>query len=254
MQPATTFLGATCWSSCETGASTQPFAPFSTIWARVLAWSSAKRATSRAILTHTGTIDRLRLEMLPLEELVRAPHVHVLHPPSAWPGCPGFRAVTRQLRANGVTVSVKPIGIRPGTGTTACCRCSARGHFPAQRGRSPGAHGPGRHRRRRPTAGPKREPGSGQGRCRGLHRRSAPGLPRGPALRSTAWTRPGPATPSTPGFYTGWLDGLPLPDCLTYGSSAGALSTPVDRGDRGTATLEELKATIEAGAVTAGTP
>ena len=36
------------------------------------------------------------------------------------------------------------------------------------------------------------------------------------------------------GFLRGWLDGLPLPDCLTYGCSAGALSAyPVDRGDRG---------------------
>ncbi len=62
----------------------------------------------RAILTHTGTIDGLRLESLPLDELCRAPHVHM----SSYFLQPGIAAqlpeLISQLRANGATISLDP--------------------------------------------------------------------------------------------------------------------------------------------------
>ena len=64
--------------------------------------------TDRAILTHTGTIDSLRLENMPLDELTRARHVHIssyfLQPALA----PQLPELVAQVRARGVTVSVDP--------------------------------------------------------------------------------------------------------------------------------------------------
>jgi len=209
----------------------------------------------RAILTHRGTIDGLRLEMLPLGELVRAPHVHI----GSYFLQPGLAAqlpeLTSHLRANGVTVSVDPnwdpagnwdngllsllssvdiflpnaAEARALTGLTATAAAALQ---LAQNGNlvvvKDGAEG-----------------------CIAAEHGAISSQP-GFAVDCVDTTGAGDAFDS--GFLRGWLDGLPLADCLTYGCSAGALSTRSIGATGSLATLEELKATVEAGAVKTGTP
>ena len=49
------------------------------------------------------------------------------------------------------------------------------------------------------------------------------------------------------GFLRGWLEELPLADCLAYGCSAGALSTRSIGATGALPTIDELKTTIAKG-------
>ena len=209
----------------------------------------------RAILTHTGTIDGLRLEMLPLGELVRAPHVHI----GSYFLQPGLAAqlpeLTRDLRANGVTVSVDPNwdptenwdnGLLSLLGSVDIFLPNA-----AEARALSGLAG---------TAAAALQLGQNgnlvvvKDGAEGCIAAQHGAISSRPGFEVNCVDTTGAGDAFDAGFLRGWLDGLPLPDCLTYGCSAGALSTRSIGATGALATLEELKATIEAGAVTAGTP
>ena len=160
----------------------------------------------RAILTHTGTIDGLRLEMLPLGELVRAPHVHI----GSYFLQPGLAAqlpdLTRDLRANGVTVSVDPNWDPAGNWDNGLLSLlgSVDIFLPnaAEARALSGLTGTAAAALQLAQNGNLVVVKDGAEGCIAAQHGA---ISRGPALRSTAWTRPGPATPSTPGSCAGGL-------------------------------------------------
>jgi sugar/nucleoside kinase (ribokinase family) len=203
--------------------------------------------TDRAILTHTGTIDSLRLEILPLGELTRASHVHI----GSYFLQPGLASqlpqLTTYLRANGVTVSVDPnwdpagrwdnglvsllasvdvflpnaaeaLAISGATGTAAAALQLARnGNLVVVK--------------------------DGQNGCVAA-RHGTVSVQPGFEVDCVDTTGAGDAFDA--GFLRGWLDKLPLADCLAYGCSAGALSTRSIGATGALPTIDEVKTAITA--------
>jgi len=199
----------------------------------------------RAILTYTGTIDKLGREDLPIEELASARHVHLgsyfLQPQLA-AQLPGL---CNSLRARGVTVSIDPNwdpserwdgGLRslldmvdvflpnaaearaisgaPET-TAAALELARNGTLVVVKN---GANG-----------------------CVAAHGSSVSSH-EGFEVSCLDTTGAGDAFDA--GFLRGWLDGLPLTECLGYGCAAGALSTRSIGATDALPTIEEVWAVV----------
>jgi sugar/nucleoside kinase (ribokinase family) len=206
----------------------------------------------RAILTHTGAIDSLRLADVPKEELALARHVHVssyfLQPRLA-PQLPG---VIGLLRAAGVSISLDPNWDPVGSWDNGLASllgsvdvflpnaAEARAITGIEDVRS-AALQLARH-------GNLVVVKDGENGCIAARGSSISTQPvfAVPCLDTT-----GAGDAFDAGFLRGWLAGLPLPDCLAYGCGAGALSTRSIGATGALPTIDELTATITAAGETA---
>jgi sugar/nucleoside kinase (ribokinase family) len=204
--------------------------------------------TDRAIRTHTGTIDSLRLNHTPLDELTRARHVHIssyfLQPALA----SQLPELVAQVRAHGVTVSVDPNWDPAGAWDNglASLLASVDVFLPnAAEARAisgvPGTAGAALQLARTGNLVVVKD---GEKGCIAAQRSavtSQPGFP----VQCLDTTGAGDAFDA--GFLRGWLEELPLTDCLAYGCSAGALSTRSIGATGALPTIDELKTTIAEG-------
>ena len=204
--------------------------------------------TDRAILTHTGTIDSLRLENMPLDELTRARHVHIssyfLQPALA----PQLPELVAQVRASGVTVSVDPNWDPAGAWDNglASLLASVDVFLPnAAEARAisgvPGAAAAALQLARTGNLVVVKDGEKGCIAAQHSAVSSQPGFP----VECLDTTGAGDAFDA--GFLRGWLEELPLADCLAYGCSAGALSTRSIGATGALPTIDELKTTIAKG-------
>jgi len=202
----------------------------------------------RAILTYKGTIDGLRLQDIPLGELVRAPHVHI----TSYFLQPGLAsqlpALVRHLRDNGVTVSVDPNwdpdenwdkGLVSLLGSidiffpnaaearaisgmadtaSAALQLAAEGHLVVVK--------------------------EGENGCTAAQDGTVTSQ-AGFDVGGVDTTGAGDAFDA--GFLYAWLQKLSLAECLAYGCSAGALSTRSIGATAAQPTVDELRGTLASG-------
>jgi sugar/nucleoside kinase (ribokinase family) len=202
----------------------------------------------RAILTHKGTIDCLRAENLPLDELVRAPHVHItsffLQPGLA----AQLPALVSALRASGVTVSIDPNWDPIGNWDNGLVSLlgSVDVFLPnaAEARAISGTKDTSTAALQLATAGNLVVVKDGENGCIAAQQgtvTSEPGL----EVRCVDTTGAGDAFDA--GFLLGWLEKLPLADCLAYGCSAGALSTRSIGATGALPTIDELRDALATG-------
>ena len=202
----------------------------------------------RAILTHKGTIDGLHLEDVPLDELVRAPHVHI----TSYFLQPGLAAqlpaLVRHLRDNGVTVSVDPNwdpDEKWDQGLVSLLG-SIDVFFPnaAEARAISGTSDTAAAALQLATAGNLVVVKEGENGCTAARDGTVTSQP-GFEVRCVDTTGAGDAFDA--GFLCGWLQKLPLTECLAYGCSAGALSTRSIGATGAQPTIDELKGTLATG-------
>lgn len=204
--------------------------------------------SDRAILTHTGTIDSLRLKNLPLDELTRARHVHIssyfLQPGLA----PQLPEVVAELRAHGVTISVDPNWDPAGAWGNGLASLLAFVDVflpnAAEARALSGQPGTAAAALKLARTGNLVVVKDGEKGCIAAQHSilsSQAGFP----VACLDTTGAGDAFDA--GFIRGWLQQLPLADCLAYGCAAGALSTRSIGATGALATIDELKAAISKG-------
>ena len=202
----------------------------------------------RAILTYAGTIGRLGLEHLPLEELAVARHVHVTayflqrRLASQLPDLVG------RLRPAGVTVSVDPNwdpdadwdgGLRSLLGSIDIL-------FPnAAEARAIGGE---------PDAGAAALKLASDGTliavkdgANGAFVATGPNLVFHPGFPTLSQGTTGAGDAFTAGFLRGWLEGMATSECLAYGCAAGALSTRSIGATDALPNIEEVRALASRG-------
>jgi sugar/nucleoside kinase (ribokinase family) len=199
----------------------------------------------RAILTHTGTIDSLRLDGVPRQELTLARHVHIssyfLQPRLA----PQLPDVVGYLRAAGVSISVDPNWDPAGRWDNGLVSLlsSVDVFLPnaAEALAITGAEDVPSAAMQLARHGNLVVVKDGENGCIAADHcsiSSQPGFPV-PCLDTT-----GAGDAFDAGFLRGWLAGLPLMECLAYGCAAGALSTRSIGATGALPTIDELRATI----------
>lgn len=203
------------------------------------------RGADRAILTHAGTIARLGAVHLPVAELARARHAHVssyfLQPMLA----SHLPSLVASLHQEGVTVSVDPNwdpeqlwdgGLRSVLGTVDvflpnAAEASALSGLPEAR----------------PAAVLLAQEGAlvvvkdGPNGCIAAQRGT---VVSHPAFDVMFVDPIGAGDAFDAGFLRGWLEGLPLRECLAYACASGALSTRATGATGALATTEEVRALV----------
>lgn len=199
----------------------------------------------RGILTYIGAIDTLRLEDLPLDELTRSRHVHV----SSYFLQPGLTSqlsvLAGGLRANGVTLSVDPNWDPTGNWDRGLVSLfgSVDVFLPntAEAEAITGATGTAaaalQLARRVDLVVVK----DGREGCTAAHGSS---LSSQPAFDVPGVDTTGAGDAFNAGFLRGWVEKLPLADCLAYGCAAGALSTRSVGATGALATIDDLRSVI----------
>ena len=187
------------------------------------------RGEDRAILTHTGTIDSLALGAVPVEELMRARHVHIssyfLQPRLA----PQLPPLVALLRSEGVTVSLDPnwdpIGLWDSGLRSLLGEIDLFLPNTAEAEAVSGVHGAGAAALQLCGEGPlvvvkDGDRGGVAARCS-----PSPTVTSYPAFPVHCVDTTGAGDAFDAGFLRAWLDGRDLRDCLAYACATGALST-----------------------------
>jgi ribokinase len=202
----------------------------------------------RAILTHIGTIDQLSLEYLPLQEIASARHVHLssyfLQPRLARE-LPGLVAA---WHAGGLTVSLDPNwdpaenwdgGLRSLVDVVDIFLPNAAEARVISG--IPETTAAALELARNGTLVVVKDGASGCVAARG------PTVCSHEAFAVACLDTTGAGDAFDAGFLRGWLDSLPLQECLGYGCAAGALSTRSIGATGALPTIEEVRAVVEGG-------
>jgi ribokinase len=200
----------------------------------------------RAILTHIGTIDQLSREYLPLEELASARHVHLSSYFLLRRLAAELPGLVDALRARGLTVSLDPnwdptehwdSGLRSVIDMVNIFLPNAA------EARSitglPETTAAALELARNGTLVVVKDGANGCVAARGSTVSPHEAFP----VDSRGTTGAGDVFDA--GFLRGWLDGMPLKECLAYACAAGALSTRSMVATGALPTIEEVRALVK---------
>ncbi len=206
------------------------------------------QGNDRAILTHTGTIDKLSGEHLALDELASARHVHLtsyfLQPRLA----EQLPDLVSSLRSRGVSVSVDTNwdpaenwdgGLRSLIDTVDIFLPNA-----AEARAITGARETAAAALQLARNGTLVVVKDGANGCIAAHGST---VHSHAAFEVACLDTTGAGDAFNAGFLRGWLDGMALRDCLGYGSAAGSLSTRSTGATGALPTIDEVRALVNGG-------